>query len=86
VVKIWRVSQGTCDYISMYVNAVANNVMLLLHLRHDFYDIILKSNINSFSLCMYIYTHRYILRVSPPSLQVKSSACAFPLKKSACHF
>jgi hypothetical protein len=32
------VSQGTCGYIRMYVNAVANNVMLLLHLGHDSYD------------------------------------------------
>ena len=33
-------SRGTCSYICMYINAVANSVML--QLRHDFYNIIFK--------------------------------------------
>jgi hypothetical protein len=33
-------SHGTCSYICMYINAVADSVML--YLQHDFYNIIFK--------------------------------------------
>jgi hypothetical protein len=31
-------SHGTCSYVCMYINEVADSVML--YLRHDFYNII----------------------------------------------
>jgi hypothetical protein len=37
-----RLSHATCSYIYMYINAVANSVMLELHLRTDFYNITFK--------------------------------------------
>jgi hypothetical protein len=33
-------SHGTCSYICMYINAVADSVML--YLQHEFYNIIFK--------------------------------------------
>jgi hypothetical protein len=33
-------SHGTCSYIRMYINTVADSVML--YLQHDFYNIIFK--------------------------------------------
>jgi hypothetical protein len=36
------VSHGICSYICMYINAVADSVMLQLYLRHGFYNIIFK--------------------------------------------
>jgi hypothetical protein len=36
-------SHGTCSYIRMYVNAVADSVMLQLYLRHDLYNIFFKT-------------------------------------------
>jgi hypothetical protein len=36
---LW-LSHGTCSYSRMYINAVANSVML--YLRHDFYNMIFK--------------------------------------------
>jgi hypothetical protein len=35
-----RLSLGTCSYVCMYINAVADSVML--YLQHDFYNIIFK--------------------------------------------
>jgi len=36
------VSYGTRSYISMHKNVVASSVMLKLHARHNFYNMILK--------------------------------------------
>jgi hypothetical protein len=52
---------GTCSYIRMYINAVADSVML--YLRHDFYNIVLKSNKN------YIYPQ---VTPPPPPPQMKN--------------
>jgi hypothetical protein len=35
-----RLSQGTCSYICIYINAFADSVML--YLQHDFYNMIFK--------------------------------------------
>jgi hypothetical protein len=35
-------SRGTFGYIGVYINAVANSVMLRLYLRHDSYNITFK--------------------------------------------
>jgi hypothetical protein len=63
-------SHGTCSYICTYVSTFEYNVMLLLYLRHDFYNIIFKHNelyrrkdepypppINPFleGVCWYVY-------------------------------
>jgi hypothetical protein len=56
-------------YIGMYINAVANSVMLYLH---DFYNIIFKIK--------YII---YSLRVSPPAPR-KNSWCAPVRGKKFC--
>ena len=40
VIEIRWVSQRTCSYIHMYINAVANIVMLQLHLGHDFHNVL----------------------------------------------
>jgi hypothetical protein len=60
-------SHGTCSYIRMYINAVANSVMLCLW--HDFYNIIFK-----------IRQIIRSLRVNPPPPQRKIVAASpFPL-------
>lgn len=35
-------SHGICSYISMYMNTVANNIMLQLHLLHYFYNTVFE--------------------------------------------
>jgi hypothetical protein len=42
VIQFRWISHGTCGYICVYVNAVANIVMLHFAHRHDFYTIIFK--------------------------------------------
>jgi hypothetical protein len=39
-------SHGTCNYICMYINAVANSVMV--YLQHDFYNIFFKIKYKSY--------------------------------------
>jgi hypothetical protein len=53
--RILWLGHGTCSYICVYVNWVANSVILQLHLRHDFYNIIFEIR---YKICS--------LRVSPP--------------------
>jgi hypothetical protein len=38
--KLIKLSHGICSYIRMYINTVADSVML--YLQHDFYKIIFK--------------------------------------------
>jgi hypothetical protein len=56
LIEIRWVSDGTRIYVCTHINAVANNVMLLLYLRYDFYYIIFK-----------IKHIIYSLRFNPPS-------------------
>ena len=44
---LWA-SHGTCNYICMYINAVAGRVMLQLYLWHDFYNIIFNTKHKSY--------------------------------------
>jgi hypothetical protein len=60
------VSDGICGYNFMYINTVANSVMLQLYLGHAFYNTIFK-----------IKYKLYIAAGSaPPPPPMKSSGCA----------
>jgi hypothetical protein len=63
-------SHGTCSYIRMYINAVANNVML--YLQHDFYNIIFKTKYK-------LYIALYI--APPPQRNILGAHLNVPIVK-----
>ena len=73
--KIRSATHGKCSYVCMYINAVADSIMLQLYLRHDFYNIIFQLK------RIYIYIYIYSIRVnhSPlPNEKFWVRTCTYP--------
>lgn len=63
-------SRETCSYICMYMNAVANCVMLLAYARHDFYNNLYSLRFSHPAKCKAVDAHLLQFRRSARNMVI----------------
>jgi len=65
-------SHGPCSYICMYLNTVANRVMLCyqLYLKHDFYNLIFQIKRKLYTGSVSAPAHQFVLDCFHPALYI----------------